>query len=164
MLKKVRIKIQTDRTELVGSLFEDSLAVKQKRDAAAERMEMMTEGSYLDDGTRVSISYKESEATGSEGSRTTVSFQKNAPELISVMRTGSVKTALIFEEGRRHHCVYQTPIMPFDVCVYTTKVHNALESEGALVLDYAVELRGADAERTQMKLTLLPVFDEPQRI
>ncbi len=159
MLKKVRIKIVTDRTEMSGSLFDGG--VKERKNAEVQHLELVVEGRYHDDGTRVSIGYTESDLSGMEGSRTTISYQKNEPTLVTMLRTGSVKTALVFEKGRRHHCVYETPIMPFEVSVHTTEVKNGIEGTGVLFLDYAVELRGAQAERTRMTLTLLPAFDRP---
>ena len=161
MLKKVRIKIVTDRVESKGSLFEGSGVTARKKGAEPEHLELVLEGRYHDDGVRVSIGYTEGEMSGMEGSKTTISYQKNEPALVTMMRTGTVKTALVFERGRRHHCVYQTPIMPFEVAVHTAEVQNALESEGRLVLDYTVELKGAAAEHTHLVLTLLPAFDHP---
>ena len=79
-----------------------------------------------------------------------------------MLRTGSVKTALLFDEGRRHECVYQTPIMNFDVCVQTNTVKNAIEAMGTLDLDYVVELKGAQAEHTKMKIVISPAYDKPQ--
>lgn len=162
MLKKVRIRILSDRYRVEGSLFEGGAVSEPRVPEAPEHAEMCVEGNYLDNGSRVSITYKESELTGLTGSVATVSFQKSEPGVISMLRSGSVKTALVFERGRRHHCVYQTPIMPFDVCVHTARVENALEGAGTLLLDYTVEIRGADPERTRMQLSLLPVFDAPQ--
>ena len=161
MLKKVRIRILSDRYEVEGSLFEGRTVSEPRVPHAPEHAEMTVEGNYLDNGTRVSITYKESELTGLEGSVATVSFQKNDPGVISMLRSGSVKTALVFERGRRHHCVYQTPIMPFEVGVYTKKVHNGIEKEGVLEMDYTVEIRGAQAERTKFQMRVLPYFDKP---
>ncbi len=161
MLKKVRIKIVTDRTESRGSLFEGDGVTARKKGAKPERLELVLEGRYHDDGTRVSIGYTEGEHSGMEGAKTTITYQKNEPTLVTMMRTGTVKTALVFEKGRRHQCVYQTPIMPFEVAVHTAEVKNAIEGEGTLVLDYTVELKGAVAEHTHMVLTLLPAFDRP---
>ncbi len=163
MLKKVRIRIITDRAEAAVGLFENTV-MPLGESGAPEHSEMTVEGRYHDDGTRVAISYDESELSGMEGSRATISYQKNEPGVITMLRTGSVKTALLFEEGRCHQCVYQTPIAPFDVCVQTDEVNNSLEGVGALYLDYTVELRGAQPQRTKMTLTLLPSFDRPQGI
>lgn len=161
MLKKVKIKIITDRAEAAVGLFEN-IATPLAEPSAPEHSEMTVEGGYHDDGVRVAISYDESAATGMEGSRATISFQKSEPGLISMLRTGSVKTALLFERGRRHICVYQTPLAPFEVCVQTAKVQNAIETMGTLDLDYIVELKGAQAEHTKMKIVISPAYDKPK--
>jgi len=168
MLKKVRIEIITDRFEAKGSLYEvptGQLLPAPENDPdqsqETEHMEMTVEASYHDDGHRVCIRYKESELSGMEGSTTSVSFQKNDQSLISMLRDGSVKTALIFEPTKRHLCVYQTQIMPFEVCVYTRSVNNCIETDGILEMDYTVELRGAQAEHTRFLLRVLPAFDKP---
>ena len=167
MLKKVRIHIVSERREATGSLFdsaEGSPALDNTAPAPAaepERIEMTLEGSYLDDGERVTISYKEGELSGMEGSSTSVSFHKGNPGLISMLRNGSVKTAMIFEKGRRHFCIYQTPVMPFEVCIFTRSVTNLLEQDGKLTLDYTVELRGAQAEQTHFSMRVLPIFARP---
>lgn len=166
MLKKVRVQLTTERYEVKGSLFEapKDFAAPDAAPLAAddvEKMEMTMEASYHDDGTRVCIRYKETELTGMEGSVTSVSFQKSDPRIISMLRDGTVKTALIFEEGQRHLCVYQTQIMPFEVGVYTKKVHNGIEKDGFLEMDYTVELRGAQAERTKLQMKVLPYFEKP---
>ena len=160
MLKKVKIKILTDRSDAPVGLFENKAGPLCEADAP-EHSEMSVEGRYHDDGTRVAISYDESELSGMEGSRTTISFQKAEPGVVTMLRTGSVKTALLFEQGRRHECVYQTPLAPFDVCVQTNAVKNAIETMGTLDLDYIVELKGAQAERTKMRILISAVYNKP---
>ena len=77
-------------------------------------------------------------------------------------RDSSVRTALVFEEGQRHLCVYQTPFMPFEVAVKTRQVENRIEENGTLHLLYTVELKGANAEQTDFSLMLLPDADTPK--
>ena len=168
MLKKVRVQIVTDRYEMQGSLWETptgkmlpdfDAAPPQKSEI--EHLEMTTEAIYHDDGHRVCISYKESELSGMEGSKTSVSYHKNEPQMLYMMRDGTVKTAMVFEAGERHTSVYQTPVMPFDVCIFTRTVENRIEEDGTLQMDYAVELRGAQTERTKFLMRILPDFDRP---
>ena len=75
-----------------------------------------------------------------------------------MIREGAVSTALVFEANKRHHCLYKTPFMPFQICVHTLKVDNRLLSDRYLDLDYIVEIRGAQAERTKFHIELLPSF------
>ena len=43
----------------------------------------------------------------------------------------------------------------------TNEVKNNVEGVGTLELDYAVELRGGVADRTKMRMMILPYFDKP---
>lgn len=158
--KDVRIKIHSELYEVEASLFsneEQDLTNVPMSDEAPEPeiFDMNSIGRYIDDGERISISYDESEATGMEGSVTTVTFLKSDPRIVSMIREGAVSTTLVFENGKRHHCIYKTPIMPFEICIRTLKVENSLLGVGLLSLDYIVELRGAKAERTKFSMQIL---------
>ena len=159
MLKKVRIAIKTTQRELATSLFSGQRA----SDVATESstIELTMEGRYYDDGTRITISYKEGELTGMKDARTTLSFQKNEPQLITMTRDGAVRTAMIFEPGRRHLCMYQTLYMPFELAVATKKIENRIEENGTLHLIYTAEIKGANGQYTDFTMTLLPNLNKP---
>ena len=120
-------------------------------------IEIFTEGSFRITPDRVSISYDETEITGMEGSRTTLSFNKSTPELVTMTRTGSVNTALVFEPKKRHICTYNTPYMPFEICVRTLSLDNRIESDGEISIEYIIEIRGATAERNSLLLKIFEV-------
>ena len=158
--KGIRIKIHSELYEIDASLFANDDIDTDNIPISAEEpepqiMDINSLGSYTDDGERISISYDESEATGMEGSTTSVTFAKGQEGIISMIREGAVSTVLVFEEGKRHHCVYNTPFMPFQVCVHTLKVENRLLDEKYIALDYIVEIRGAKAERTRFRIDIL---------
>ena len=88
-------------------------------------------------------------------------FDKGNEGLVTMMRSGAVNTALVFEAGNRHICVYHTPYMPFELCVHTLKVENHLLDEGKLYLDYIIEFRGAKAEHNLFTLTVKDSLDHP---
>ena len=117
---------------------------------------MLMEGRLVTNANRVELMYEESELTGMEGSVTTIGFDRNNPDLISMMRTGVVRTALTFESGKRHFCLYNTPYSDFEVCVRTIAVENALLTEGTLRLDYLIEIHGAQAEHCKMTISIRP--------
>ncbi len=155
---EVRIKLRSVRYEVEASLFSDgdmAMELCAMGDAEPETVEINTVGRLTDEDGRIEISYEETEVTGMEGSTTAVTFMKEQAGLVTMLREGAVSTALVFEEGKRHHCVYNTPFMPFQVCVHTMKVDNRLQGERYLELDYIVEIRGAQAERTKFRLELL---------
>jgi uncharacterized beta-barrel protein YwiB (DUF1934 family) len=164
--EEVRIKIRSELYEVEESLFsnlsenEDDLeqAISEAvSNEAGERdvLEINTLGTLTLDGDRVSFSYDETESTGMEGSVTSVTYLESNPEVVSMIREGTVSATLVFEEGKRHHCIYNTPIMPFEICVRTKKVVNRLSINGTLELDYIIEIRGAKAERTRFYMQVL---------
>ena len=170
MIKKfIRIKLTSMREatndhffgQILGDEvdeFEDEEIESDAENNAPEGpIEMFSEGELYITDERVIIAYDESELTGMEGSHTQVRFERNMPELVTMMRDGSVNTILVFEQGKRHICTYQTPYMPFEICVFTKSVKNNLLENGVIELDYIVEIRGAQAERTQFKIE---IFEE----
>ena len=182
MEQKIKIDLRSRRTEiadqLMQSLFENVLAqngagneenmTDEERlfrdlcdpELAEDVIEMSTEGTLRIADGRVEIAYDESELTGMEGATTCVSFATDAPELVTMMRGGTVTTALVFEPHRRHICVYHTPFMPFEICVYSSRVENRLLDLGTLDLDYIIELRGAEAERTRFTMKIRTLEDD----
>lgn len=131
--------------------FEDEFPEEEEPEGP---IEMFSEGEIYVTDERVIIAYDESELTGMEGSHTQVGFERSQDGLVTMMRHGNVNTILVFEEGKRHICTYQTPYMPFEICVFTKKVKNTLLQNGIIELDYIVEIRGAQAERTQFKIEI----------
>ena len=164
--EEVRIKIRSELFEVEESLFSDLPEDEDEIEEAiadalpensdeADVLEINTFGRYtLEDG-RATFSYDETEGTGMEGSVTAVTYMADNPNVVSMIREGTVSATLVFEEGKRHHCVYNTPIMPFEICVKTLKVVNRLSINGTLELDYMIEIRGAKAERTKFYMQVL---------
>jgi len=105
-----------------------------------DSIELVTEGRLLDCGEDgLSLSYQESELTGMEGTLTTFQVEKNGR--ITLLRMGEVNSQMVFEEGRRHLSLYQTPYGDLSVGVLANKVKNTLNmSGGELEIDYAIEI------------------------
>ncbi len=167
MIKKsIRIKL-TSLREATNDRFFDKMLGDDLDEFEDEELpideepegpiEMFSEGELYITDERVIIAYDESELTGMEGSHTQVRFERSHPELVTMMRNGTVNTILVFEAGKRHICTYQTEFMPFEICVFTKEVNNTLLENGKIELDYIVEIRGAQAERTQF---LIEVFED----
>ena len=74
--------------------------------------------------------------------------------MITLLRSGEVRSALVFEQGVRHRCTYTTPIMPFEVGVLAKRVDNHLLSGGSLSIHYIVEIRGAEAECCHLSVSM----------
>ena len=122
--------------------------------------EMVANGFLTLTDERVEVEYNETELTGMDGSTTTISFARNDPGVVTMLRCGTVSTALVFEEEKRHLCAYDTGVLPFELCIYTKSVKNGItEAGGRLELQYLVEIRGAKAEQTKCVVEIRPVSD-----
>ncbi len=128
---------------------------------AIERIDLITEGimtvtpdgGFTDEPTyTVAISYDETELTGMEGARSTVTYRTSDRGLVTMIRSGMVSTAMTFKAHHRAICTYDTPYMPFSIGIHALTVDNRLDTDGELKLDYIIEIRGARAERCEMTM------------
>lgn len=101
--------------------------------------ELITAGKFsIKDGCYV-ISYLDSEATGFEGSETSVSVTGN--KYASIVRRGTSSSDLVIEPGKRHHCHYSTPYGDMVVGIYTHAIENELdENGGRLYMKYTIDI------------------------
>ena len=159
--RNVMIHISTERRQLAMSLFDeeaDDELPPEELDVDGEECdeptEMLVEGRLITGPGRVELVYDEGEFSGMEGSVTSIGFDRSAPGLISMLRSGPVSTGMVFEEGRRHLSVYETPFSNFQICVRSLHVENALLTEGRILLEYLIEVHGAQAERCRMLITV----------
>jgi len=113
-------------------------------DEAPEVVELVTEGILTRGGeAQYTLRYEESELTGLEGTRTTIQVQ---PECVTILREGQVNSQMIFEEGRRHLSMYDTPYGALALGVNTRRMKVELgEGGGDIEIDYAIEIDHAVA-------------------
>jgi uncharacterized beta-barrel protein YwiB (DUF1934 family) len=177
VLKRVGVTITVERFGVAAELFDEFMEImesgelsraltepvydEENGETEPQQSEMYCVGRLRQNDEEFSLTYEETELTGMEGSESQLSFRFDQRGLLTMLRTGTVSTALVFEKNKRHMCVYQTPYMPFEVCVHTLHVDNRLALDGAiggtLDLDYVVEIRGAQAERCQMHIEVREV-------
>lgn len=160
--KKGMIAIRTQRTGIPAPLFSEMDDEEDETDDGfeeddcpvdpdgTEEMEMLMEGRLVMTSARTELVWEESELSGMEGATTKLGFAADQPGLVSMLRDGTVSTALVFEEHRRHICLYNTPFSAFEVCVQALHVDNTLILDGHLFLDYLIEIRGSRTERCRM--------------
>ena len=160
MKKAVRIKLTfsdnspSDGSDDLQQIFKDALEGKDEPDSDVS--EFVTDAEF-ESGERCSLTYKESSDLGMGDSTVKVTWMREDPYVITIMRTGDVETVMAFEPGRRHITAYSMPEMSFELCTHTLKCKNTFDGEsGELYLDYIIEIRGGFAGRRKMKIELLP--------
>lgn len=108
-------------------------------DGEPDASELMTQGrlTLREDG--FILTYEETALTGMEG--TTTRFAQEG-EQITLTRTGTVNNHLVFQEGRQHSSLYETPYGSVTVDVHTNYLRSTIsEAGGALELSYDVSVQ-----------------------
>ncbi len=116
-----------------------------------EVIELVTEGKLEDRGDGgVTLSYQESEVTGLEGTLTTIRVE---PRRVTLVRAGSVNSQMVFEEGRRHQFLYQTPYGALSVGIHTRRMRSSLDGAGGdVTIYYALEIEHGQAGRNMFHI------------
>ena len=153
----VKIKIKTTQKEYKGkSIFEhaaDELMIQETFDTfdGGDVIETSLYGDISLKGNTYSLKYEEL-AEGLDGTFTELKFDVRSPKEVSLVRTGALESFMYFEEGKRHVCVYNTGIMPFEICIYAKSVENKLLTDGYIEITYIIEIKGACAQKTVLKM------------
>ncbi len=154
-----KIKTITTQTDYKGkSIFDraaDELMIEETFSAADEEgtIETTLYGELEAVQNQYTLSYEE-ETEGMGGVFTEVKFTKGKPDEVTIVRTGAIDTYMYFEKGKRHICVYNTGIMPFEICIYAKDVDNRLLTEGFMEITYLIEIKGACAQKTVMRMEI----------
>lgn len=120
------------------------------------KIELCSEGIMKKKNGKIEISYEESELTGMKGATTSLSFDINEPKTVIMQRKGTVSSNMIFEEGIRNNAMYNTGIMPFQICLNTKKVDNriTLENGGNMDIIYKLEINGNLTQANRFNITV----------
>lgn len=120
-------------------------------DMEPDSIELMTEGTLTptEEGGLV-LSYQESALTGLEG--TTTTFEVRGPQVI-LSRTGSVNSQMVFEEGKQHTSLYETPFGELAIDVQTSRLRHSLTEQGGLMdLRYSISVDHSVTGRNAFKI------------
>ena len=113
-------------------------------------MELVTKGRLARDGEGYTLSYQESELTGLEGTLTTIQVEG---EQVTLMRVGEFNSQLVFQEGRRHLSMYNTPYGAMAIGVNTRHLLAELSDQGGdIEVDYTIEVDHALAGRNTFRI------------
>ena len=120
--------------------------------ALPDVVELVTAGRLARDGTGYTLSYQESELTGLDGTLTTIQVDG---EQVTLMRVGEFNSQLVFQEGRRHLSVYNTPYGAMSVGVNTRHLLAELSDRGGdIEVDYFIEIDHALAGRNVFRISV----------
>ena len=84
----------------------------------------------------IDLSYEETELTGMAGTTTTFSIRG---QRVTLTRSGSVNSQMIFEEGKQHSSLYATLFGDMTIDIQTSRLrHNMTERGGVMDIRYSI--------------------------
>ena len=114
-----------------------------------EIIELVTEGTLTPhEGGNYTVRYQESELTGLEGTQTTIQVESGS---VTILREGQVNSQMVFEEGRRHLSMYNTPYGARAIGVNTRRMKVV---PGTIEIDYALEVDHAVASENLFQINI----------
>ena len=108
-----------------------------------ELIELVTEGTLLPTEKGWRISYEESDLTGLAGVTTVVEVE---PDCITLTRSGSLNSQMVFRKGVLHESLYQMDFGALLITVCATNVSYALTQQGGTIdLTYGIDIENTAA-------------------
>ena len=115
-----------------------------------DAQELMTEGTMTLTEDGMVLAYQETALTGMEG--TTTRFQVQGSRVI-LTRSGTVNSQMVFEEGRQHTSLYETPFGELSVDIQTSVLkHNLTERGGLMEIKYSIAVEHTVTGRNCFKI------------
>lgn len=104
-------------------------------------MELVSAGTLEQTAEGYDISYQESELTGLEGTTTVLQVRERQ---VTLLRQGEVNSVMVFEEGRQHVSVYDTPMGALAISVNTRRMRSELGPNGGdIEIQYSIDVDNA---------------------
>ena len=101
---------------------------KQTVDGESDKIEVITEGHIRETGDKLVITYPEYPEDRPElKTETTVTLENG---VLSIDRQGEMSSHLILEKGKRHECLYNTPMGQMFIGIFTDSINAAISENG----------------------------------
>ena len=128
-----------------------SIKSTQNMDGQEDTIELVTQGVLRhSEEEGFALVYPESELTGLEGTLTTFEI---GPGQVILRRSGSVNSQMVFEEGRQHTSLYETPYGELSVDIQTSRLlHNLTERGGLMEIKYSIAVEHVVTGRNCFKI------------
>ena len=126
--------------------------MQKYENAEPDTIELVTGGRLERDGESFTLSYQESAVTGMDGTLTTFQIE---PERVTLLRVGEYTSQMVFQEGRRHMSMYNTPYGTMSIGVNTRHLTaQVTECGGDIEIDYAIEIDHTVAGRNVFQIKI----------
>lgn len=116
----------------------------------AENGEVTTTCRIGKDNGIIRIEYNESFESEFDASTVIMVEEKR----VTMLRSGFINTSMVFENGCRHTCCYDTPVGQILIGVYTNAMYVSMsENGGEIHLAFTVDSGGDFLSKNELKIT-----------
>jgi uncharacterized beta-barrel protein YwiB (DUF1934 family) len=119
-----------------------------------DEIEVFSAGKYYLKNGKHYIVYDEI-LDGLEGSlKSTIKFTEKQVELI---RNGAASARMLFQPGQEHMVIYQTPMGPLSISLYTEDMEISVEEEKiSLRIDYSLKTEDVVVSESTVNISICP--------
>ena len=119
-------------------------------DVDPDETKLMTDGTMEVTEEGYLLTYQETELTGMEGTTTTFEVTDGR---VTLTRSGSVNSQMIFEEGKQHTSLYETPFGELPVDIQTSSLRHTLSERGGVMeIKYSIAVAHTVTGRNCFKI------------
>ncbi len=121
-----------------------------------EQYELVTEGDFERAGGEIHFGYFESELTGLAGVRTDFIITEDGA--ITLERSGNVNAHMVFEEGKKHYTMYETPYGAISMGVSALEAaFREEDGEITVVIRYIIDVDSSEISRNSFEINVREV-------
>ena len=103
-----------------------------------DSLQLVTAGKYGVDSDQICLTWEESELTGMEGTRTSITVQ---PRSVVLSREGKLNTSMEFLEGKKSYFLYETPFGSATMGLDTQRIRSSFDLHGGnREIEYTVDV------------------------
>ena len=103
-----------------------------------DSLQLVTAGQYGVDSDQICMTWEESELTGMEGTRTSITVQ---PKTVVLSREGKTNTTMEFQEGKKSYFLYENPFGSATMGLDTHRIRSRLGAHGGDIdIEYVVDM------------------------
>ena len=122
-----------------------------------DTMELVTAGQYGISHEEALLTWQESELSGMEGTKTSLTVQ---PGGVVLQREGALNSRMEFEEGQKHYFLYETPFGSATLGLDTRRIRTELGLHGGNIeIDYTIDLEQSVVGRNRFFIRV----EEPKK-
>ena len=123
-----------------------------------ETVELITRGILRERNEKYSVSYTETELTGTPGVITTFFIPHRKRVILS--REGPIRSKMVFVEGEKDEALYDLGFGSLLIGIHAHNIEVDLSPEGGtLRIDYTVEVEQSHTSRNNYELLIKPISE-----